>query len=404
MFLKEEIEAVKKLFLSIHDHRFDFNYKVSKDSKYWSGGWKTAQDSFSGKTNTSYSPRLTDIGILDVLYGKKACAQTGNKRFNDIEFLGVGFGRFTKYFASDIDIESPYHNLESIEKIIEITKHIGLPLFMQSSFSKGWHLRWYFSEPIKTWDLAVYIKDIFTKAGFEIQGGKFELFPNKKGSPEGLYNRLRLPCQKGSALLRLEDGEVIASHNEDPELFLCYWAEEVSKNLISPDRLLETLSCPLKTEGTIKWLEEYKRLKETGFTGHSQTNRLLGMIAKGMVVFESNINVETLTKALCKWVDEKHNGLSEEYKQDPKITYDHCRRWAISALKRYKPLNRVIKHKKINHSKISLSAQYDHTLEHYLANGEINLNMSIREISRITGISKSAVQRKLNTMKIQKVS
>lgn len=404
MFLKEELEAAKKLFLLIHDHRYDFLYKTATDSKDWSGSnWKTVTEGFNTKTQRVFIPKLSDSAMIDVISGKNTCIHSGIKRIHKVKYLSCRFGKYTRYFGIDIDNKpnNKYFCIETIEKILEITKHIGKPVFIQSSFSKGWHLRWYFDKPIKTWDLAVYFQNLFTENGFSISSGCFELFPNKKSEPHALYQGLRLPCQIGSALLSLDDGRVLASHTEDAELFLVYWAGEVSKNLINANTICNLINDTFKNPKAKAWYKEYSEMKEKGFTGKSQTNYLLRKIAKGLIVFESVTDVDVLTKQLCTWMDEKHNGFSEEYNKSPESAYDWCRRWAICALKKYKPLNRLIKIKKTNNTNRSKSANYDYILSKYLSEGKISLSMSQMEISRITNIPRAVIQRKINTLKMQ---
>ena len=140
---------------------------------------------------------------------------------------------------------------------------------------------------------------------------------------------------------------------------------------------------------------KYIELKENGFTRTSQTNYILKNIAKGLIVFESITDVNDLTKALCEWLDKKNNGLSEEYNKSKKSAYAWCKRWAVCALKQYKPLNKMVKKKVNNNSKRALSAQYDHQLDKAFKDGLINSEMSIRRIEQITGISKSVIQRRL---------
>jgi len=401
MFLKEEIEAAKKLFLLIHDHRYDFIYKVSKDSKDWSDSdWKTVVEGFNSKTQKRFIPALSDTAILDVINGKTTSIHSGFKRINGVEYLGVRFGKYTSYFVVDIDnkplVENPNHNIETVHRIIEITKYIGTPVFMRSSYSSGWHLRWYFDKPVITFEIASYLKDLFESNGFTLSAGKLEIFPNRKSTPEALYNGIRLPCQKRSALLGLEDGRVLADWSEDPETFLSHWAEEVTKNLISTNSLSSLINSNSKNPKYQTWHKEYLDIKEKGFTASSQTNYILCKMAKGVIVFEEITDVQEITKRLCKWIDDKNNGWSEEYNQDPKLAYCWCKRWAVCSLKKYKPLNKTVKKPVKNNSKRALSAQYEHQLEKALKDSLITSEMSIRRIALMTGIPKSVVQRRLN--------
>lgn len=395
MFLKEEIEAAQKLFLAIHKHRYDFLFQSASNSDEWKTVIKP--DGVSYKNYT-----LLDYQIIDIIFGGNTVIKTGFRSIKDIEYLSVRFGKFTRYFALDIDSDkNEYYNLYTISKILEITRHLGKPIFMTSSYTNGWHLRWYFTEEIKTYNLAVYLRDLFMKNGLTIQDGKLEIYPNVKSEPKTLYQGLRLPCQRGSTLLSLEDGRKIARWDEGIELYLIHWADEVNKNLIDSKAISSVLSNDFKNPTSINWKQEYLELKEKGLTSSSQTNYALGRIAQGYRVFEGISDVDELTKILCQWIDEKHNGLSEEYGKSPELAYGWCKRWAICAIKKRKPLNKLVNKPLKNNSKRALSAQYDHQLEKAFKDGFITKEMSSRKIEQITGISKSVVQRKLNTLQIQ---
>ncbi|MBI3590795.1 MAG: hypothetical protein HY094_05385 [Candidatus Melainabacteria bacterium] len=387
-----------QLYLELHGHRYDFSYKVSTSSAHWESGWPTVMPGFSERKQRSFNPTLSDKAIKDLLFGKETNIHNGNKNVR-IGYASCRFGKYTRYFAIDIDNEpeNKYYNIETIHKILEITKNIGAPLLMQSSYSKGWHLRWYFTESIKTWDVAIYIHNLFTENGFVISDGKFELYPNRKSEPHALYRGLRLPCQKGSALLSLEDGRVVASPDEDPEIFIIHWAEEVRKNLIDISSLEFLNEKKYSNPNTQGWYERCLKAKEVGFTGPSQTNKLLGAVADYYRVFNGISDVSELTKILCNWIDEKHNGFSDEYNHSPKSAYYWCKRWAICAIKNRKPLSGVVVAKKENNHNKAKGGQYDHQLSKCIQDGVIKDGMSVRKIERLTGIPKSAIGRRLKS-------
>lgn len=409
MYTESEIRAAEKLYLLIHNYRYDFVYQVSKESKNWKkSGWLSVTDSY--RTEKTFSPTLTHTAITDVLKGKKASIYSGNRTIYDVEYLGCRFGGETQYFNVDIDNKpgkiNPYYNIETIEKILEVTKHIGKPVFMQSSYSKGWHLRWYFDKPVKTWKLACYLKDLFKSNGFVIEDGKLEIYPNRKATRETLYDAIRLPCLKGSALLSLDNARPIAMWDEDPEIFLCHWASEVMKKIVDTKNITfiskEQFQNPISKE----WFDQYTELKEKGLTCLGQENSAFGIMARALIRFEGLIDVKELTWRLCDWIDKKHNGFSHDYNTDPRISHYHCQRTAICTLKsgKYFSPNKTTNKKKVNNSNRAKSATYDHILNKYLQEGKISLNMSQMEISRITGIPRAVIQRKLNTLKIQKTS
>ena len=391
------------MYLKTYKHRYNFLYKVNKDSNNWdTSSWLSVKDGFSEGKQRTFSPRLSDKAIIDVLNGRKASINNGNKRIDSVEYLACRYGKYTNHLALDIDnklgANNEYYNTDTVDKILDVTKHIGKPVFLQSSHSKGWHLIWYFGEQVLTWRLAVYFKELFSNNGFSIEDGKLEIFPNKKSSPDALYKGLRLPCQRGSALLSLEDARILASWEDDPQLLAIYWAEEVSNNIIKAENINALINDCLSSGNLAKWHKEYITLKETGLISASQRNWALGKIAKGLVVFESITDVKRLTIELCRWISNKHNGFSKDYNDNPQEVYDHCRRWAISALKRYKPLNKSMHttSTKQNYSNRAKCGQYDYQLKTHLEKGLIDSRMSIREIAQITGITKSSIERRKN--------
>lgn len=402
VYSEEELKEALKLFLEMHNYRKDFLYTVSNNSHYWTkSDWLRATNGYSNKNGKYFPLTLPKETIIKAILGQKIDIYNGNKRIYDVEYLGCGFGKDTRYCAIDIDNKAskeknPYYNIESIHKIQEITKHFGTSVFMQSSYSLGWYLRWYFSEALKTYDLACYLQDLFTKHGFTIRDGWLEIFPNKKSSPGVLYKGLRLPCQKGSALLSLEDGRPVASWNEDPEIFLIHWAEEVRKNLVDAKLITPLIQREFKSEKLKIWYEEFKKLEEEGFTASGQTNKNLKNMAKGYRLFYGISDVELFIEMLYKWLDEKHHGFSEEYNESPQKAYAHCRRLAIWAIKKLYPAKNFCQsnHKKQNNANKAKSAQYEHQLIQAFKNGDINSNMSIREMEKITGVSKSVIYRK----------
>lgn len=399
LFSNQKLKDAYEMYLKTYKDRCNFLYKVSKDSNDWdTSSWLSVSNGFSEKKQRAFLPRLPDKAIIDVLNGRKTSINNGNKRIDSVEYLGCRFGKYTDHFDLDIDNKcgatNEYYSIETVDKILDVTKHIGTPIFLQSSHSKGWHLRWYFDEQVLTWRLAVYLKELFTNNGFSIDPGKLEIFPNKKSSPDSLYKGLRLPCQKGSALLSLENARVLASWEEDPQLLVIYWAEEVTKNIIEAERINTLINACYSNGNLAKWHKEYITLKEMGLTGASQRNTVLGKIAKGLVVFEGITDVKRLTVELCNWISNKHNGFSKDYNENPQEVFAHCARWAIYRLKRNKPLSTT--NTKQNASNRAKSGQYDYQLNAYLEKGLLKPEMSIRQIAEITQIPKSSIERRKN--------
>lgn len=403
----EEVRTAEKLFLLLHPFRYNFTCKIQLNSKHWEkASWITVSSGVNPRTNQSFNPRLTDKSILDVINGKLTSVHVGHKKYFDVEYIGVSFDENeTQYCTIDIDNKpnkiNPYYNIETLHKIIETTKDLGEPILMRSSDNLGWHLRWYFDKPVKTWMTASYLKDLLEKNGFTIKDGMLELYPNVKASYKSSYKPIRLPCQKDSAILSLDDGRAIAEWNEGPEIFLCHWKDEVTKHLIDTSKLKFLQERSFKNPDTQKWYKDYITLKDKGLTGPSQDNDASGLIIRGLITFEGYTKEEDLIRIGCSWIDEKHNGFSSDYNKDPKLAYEHIHRWVKWVFDHnYQPIGTNIKKiRKQNNWNRAKSAKYDCILEDYLRRGKINLTMNQSAISRITGIPRTVIQRKLPKLK-----
>jgi hypothetical protein len=122
---------------------------------------------------------------------------------NNGKLIGKRFGQFTNYFMLDIDAGSEYHPLNgSLEDILWALEEIGLcrPLMIRSSTSNGLHIYYPFENSVRSFDLAVAVRNVLTANGITIAGGTCELFPNTKAYQSD-YNGHRLPLQAGSFIL-----------------------------------------------------------------------------------------------------------------------------------------------------------------------------------------------------------
>jgi len=115
-------------------------------------------------------------------------------------FFGCRFGYQTRFAVIDIDVHSPYHNIQSVDEIREVLRHAGLDnsTIYRSSESGGWHLYIFFSTPTCSADVHDTLKGLLRQHGFGIEGGTLEIFPNP-GNASGYA--LRLPLQLGFCFL-----------------------------------------------------------------------------------------------------------------------------------------------------------------------------------------------------------
>lgn len=218
------------------------------------------------------------------------------------KLYGVRFGAETSYFMLDIDRGSPYHPKRdrfAVGKICEalellgITDHIGCT----SSYSEGIHLYFPLPEAVRTWHLAAVVTRCLNYKGFICDAGLLEVLPNERnfdledGKPS-LFKGHRLPLQSGSYLLN-EFWELDNFSSEDE--FCRRWAYCERRNQINwPvfNRALKDATCNYKRLGfkASKFLEDLNTEIEFGWSGHGQTNYLLGRITLRSYVFGHCLN------------------------------------------------------------------------------------------------------------------
>jgi hypothetical protein len=165
-----EIEEFLSLF-----HRYAYIYKPVSG-----GSWLSADDRW----------QLTDSEIL------KAIALAHPKYL-----LGSRSGTTSRVGIIDIDAGSPYHNKEKLHALIEVLTNAGLtePALYRSSHSGGWHIYLFFEQSVPSRELQVLLEQLLRAAGFSVQKGKLEVFPNRAQNSVG-YG-IRLPLQSGFAWL-----------------------------------------------------------------------------------------------------------------------------------------------------------------------------------------------------------
>lgn len=207
---------------------------------------------------------------------------------------GVRFGSTTAYALIDIDTESPYHpNCDplAIRRLLDGLETIGLceSIICTSSYSKGLHL--YFPLPVEvpSWKLASLISAVLHHAGYPLQPGQIELFPNPKAYlPEqtSLFNAHRLPLQAGSYILNQDLQPILGGRSR----FVALWRYAQQQNTLTPKKLDRYIRRYVQQTYRIstkaaKFLNDLNAEIELGWTGYGQTNRLLGRIAMRTYIF-----------------------------------------------------------------------------------------------------------------------
>jgi len=216
---------------------------------------------------------------------------------NPKTFLGLRFGKNTRYFAIDIDLNSVYHPAHdptAYKSVLGALEEIGLckPVAVTSSDSGGIHVYYFFGEELPTFPLACACFDALTEAGLEIKQGQLEIFPNLKAwtALPSNYNALRLPLQAGSFLL----DESMEPYTNDLNSFLdaADWSA-AGQDYFTLKLAIKAASLRqqklYKPTNSIKaelWRLDLKQRIAQGWTDYGQTNSLLKDIACYGIVFK----------------------------------------------------------------------------------------------------------------------
>ncbi len=140
------------------------------------------------------------------------------RRFLDLNLLvGIRFNTNkesrVRYLMIDIDRQSknhPLNNEENFRRLLHALEDAGLPgyVLVQSSHSRGLHLYFPLSKAIPTFAASCFLKKTVENAGFKIEDGQLEIFPNCKYFNQKKiinYKAHRLPLQPESGSLLLGD-------------------------------------------------------------------------------------------------------------------------------------------------------------------------------------------------------
>jgi hypothetical protein len=236
-------------------------------------------------------------------------SQIWEKWQNPDELIGLRFGVKTRYGLIDIDYGSKYYSddgLRDIKGALE-TRGINETLLIRSSFSEGWHLYYFLPGAVNSFQLAQATAIALRENGLEISPGQLEIFPNVKGYGREKvisFNGHRLPLQPGSGSYLLDDDFQPYSNSIDTFLsqadqcalsvdfdvlrVALETASDRYKELFkgpSSDNVVVSLKWFKHSKNAKRWKNESEKAIETGWTGKSQSNDLLGIIAEYGRVF-----------------------------------------------------------------------------------------------------------------------
>lgn len=260
------VQELDDQFLALFPHRFDYIW-AEHSSPGTSVEWKT-------ESRHPLSDRLIRQGA---------------------HLYGVRFGAETHYCLLDIDADSPYHPKHdpfALSRIVAALEPLGLVGYIActSSYSGGLHLYFPFRQPQSSWQLAIALACLLENAGFKLQSGQLESFPNPKpyavDGTLSLFNAHRLPLQIGSYLL---DAAFQPIWGDTPN-FVKRWQLIQGRNDIDSKTLKQILKQAKRKHFGIsgkaeKFINDLNAEIEIGWTGHGQTNRLLGRITMRAYIF-----------------------------------------------------------------------------------------------------------------------
>lgn len=269
-------------------------------------------------------------------------------RWNDAaQLVGVRFGNTTKYGLIDIDADSGY--LDQIDTIRAALETIGITrtIMVRSSWNGGIHLYIPLPEAVKTFSLAVALKQCLESQGLELNPGQLEIFPNVKAHAcfwKGEfteYNAHRLPLQPGSGSQLLgDDGTPIG---EELARFFAMW--DNASQLQDFDELEQALRIArdnhrkrprrVAVHPVFEWRNDLEGEIAEGWTDHGQTNGLLKAIACYGRVFE-HLEGDTLATYVVN-IATSRPGYSEFCQHQHQI-HTRAKAWARAAEKYYWPL------------------------------------------------------------------
>ncbi len=262
-------------------------------------------------------------------------------------FVGLSFAPTTHYGMIDLDKNSAYHPVndeQEYKRLLATYEEIGLNdhLLVQSSHSGGVHVYFILPKSLPTYKLATTMKMTALKAGFKVQDGQLEIFPNQKkyGSENNktAYKAHRLPLQVGSFLLDKD----YHPYSKFIETFLLQ-AEQVAQaqNIemleIAMEAAVHTRQFASikgsQTEASKFYQDLQEQVKE-GWSDYGQTNSLLRVIGTIGRVFESLSSMD-----LAEYIFNKAKTLPgyEQYCQHQYNLQQRAKDWGRCIEKYYYP-------------------------------------------------------------------
>ena len=236
----------------------------------------------------------------------------------------------TRFLVLDLDALSRYHpkqNPYAIPQLQQaIEERLGLVscIPIRSSDSRGLHLWYWFKDEQNSYRLAEAVAIVLKEAGFILQAGHLETFPNRKAwidsdNPDdwSQYHAIRLPLlEPGSYLLDAHNDYESLLHPllDQQQEFLhliehCQRRNDLTSEHI--EAILATQSKPYKKVSVSgnQYLTDLLDKVRDGWDGHGQTNQILFDITRLIRIFghllhstEPYWETERLTHAIHDYI------------------------------------------------------------------------------------------------------
>jgi hypothetical protein len=213
---------------------------------------------------------------------------------------------YTRFLGIDLDALSRYHPKQNPYAIPQLQQaleeRLGLVtcIPLRSSDSRGLHLWYWFKDEQNAYRLAEAVAIVLKEAGFILQAGHLETFPNRKAwinsdNPDdwSQYHAIRLPLlEPGSYLLDAHNDYDPLLHPllDQQQEFLrliehCQRRNDLTSERI--DAILATQPKPFKKVSVSgnQYLTDLLDKVRDGWDGHGQTNQLLFDVTRLIRIF-----------------------------------------------------------------------------------------------------------------------
>ena len=222
------------------------------------------------------------------------------------KLIAIRPNTYTQFLVLDLDALSRYHYKQNPHAIPQLQQaleeRLGLVtcIPIRSSDSRGMHLWYWFKDEQNSYRLAEAVAIVLKEAGFILQAGHLETFPNRKAwidsdNPDdwSQYHAIRLPLlEPGSYLLDAHNDYQPLLHPllDQQQEFLRLIEHCQRRNDLTSERIeaiLATQPKPYKKVSITgnQYLTDLLDKVRDGWDGHGQTNQILFDVTRLIRIF-----------------------------------------------------------------------------------------------------------------------